>query len=590
MRSIEFSGKGFNILQNARINSDDRLEKTKGISLFKSLTGAEEILYQWEFKLSDGTYQLVAAYKSGSKYIVKAVDESGTLTTPLLEESAEKSITGTLTFTNGSTAVSASGGAFTTELVVGDYIYLDGEYSDGGIIASITDDDNLVLEENYSGTGGAGNGKRATVQFSSSILDFVEMVSGFGLLVNKSTSDYFFKYDGTNFFATSNAPTNPTSISKDGTRASIGFDSPPSGFTSPLIFSRADIVGTNSVTGGANADAEGDYSTALSSIVGIYSAGQGIIAMSNQGAEAHWAKQLESSTEPSSNTKISSFTYTGRGISDHRRAVVGKRYVYFINTDGISEMNPFSGEITDDRPLTDYGKIKRYFKEFSMDNAGIGYSYGEDLVVACVEYDGANDTMIIIDPKRKDRAISVVPDRFYSCFASVNNQLYGGGSGNGDIEKIFFGKENLANNDLVFRSIMEWDGFGDEGIEKTLFDVFIFANLSPRSNGMIVKLFFDGSTIPDFEETFTTKDVTNVGSGGDEYSQYTFGRGNSNNEGDKNSDKMRRKHKHKRFSTMAIEVYESSGESFELYNIKTRIKVTDRESRNKSIANSLFSL
>jgi hypothetical protein len=65
-------------------------------------------------------------------------------------------LTGTLTFTNASTAVSASGGAFSTELEADEYIHknkdTNGEYYK---VFSVTDDDNLVLDRPYQGTTGA---------------------------------------------------------------------------------------------------------------------------------------------------------------------------------------------------------------------------------------------------------------------------------------------------------------------------------------------------------------------------------------------------------------------------------------------------
>ena len=68
---------------------------------------------------------------------------------------AFSSLTGTVTFTNGSAAVSAVGGAFTTELVVGQQIILDAD--DVMVeVQTITNDDNLVLTAVYPGTGGAG--------------------------------------------------------------------------------------------------------------------------------------------------------------------------------------------------------------------------------------------------------------------------------------------------------------------------------------------------------------------------------------------------------------------------------------------------
>ena len=68
-------------------------------------------------------------------------------------------LTGTVTFTNASTAVSGSGTAFLTEVNVGSIIKLD---ADGTyvVVESITDDTNLVLIDVYQDTGGEGASTR----------------------------------------------------------------------------------------------------------------------------------------------------------------------------------------------------------------------------------------------------------------------------------------------------------------------------------------------------------------------------------------------------------------------------------------------
>ncbi|NOZ68019.1 MAG: hypothetical protein GXP46_01920 [Deferribacteres bacterium] len=67
-------------------------------------------------------------------------------------------LTGTITMTNGSTAVSAVGGAFTSELWAGAWICLDADETSDvwAQVSSITDDNNLVLVSNYTGAGGSG--------------------------------------------------------------------------------------------------------------------------------------------------------------------------------------------------------------------------------------------------------------------------------------------------------------------------------------------------------------------------------------------------------------------------------------------------
>ena len=74
-------------------------------------------------------------------------------------------LTGTITVTNGSTSVSGSGTAFTTQLKVGSLIMLDADAL-WVEVESITNDDNLVLTANYSGTGGTGSGAFITANAS----------------------------------------------------------------------------------------------------------------------------------------------------------------------------------------------------------------------------------------------------------------------------------------------------------------------------------------------------------------------------------------------------------------------------------------
>jgi len=86
--------------------------------------------------------------------------------TQILIKNIRTALTGTLTFTNGSTAVTGVGTAFTTEVAAGDYIWLD---ADGvwAQVSSVTDDTNLVLSAAYSGTGGTGSGAVYKGSFTS---------------------------------------------------------------------------------------------------------------------------------------------------------------------------------------------------------------------------------------------------------------------------------------------------------------------------------------------------------------------------------------------------------------------------------------
>lgn len=73
------------------------------------------------------------------------------------ETNAPTALTGVVTMTNGSTAVSGAGTLFTTELKVGQYVRLNADGNQfAARVQSITDNLNLVLSATYRGTGGAG--------------------------------------------------------------------------------------------------------------------------------------------------------------------------------------------------------------------------------------------------------------------------------------------------------------------------------------------------------------------------------------------------------------------------------------------------
>lgn len=112
---------------------------------------------------SSDEYQEVVSWTVPSGYQgmlheVAMVSSNYTKTTFRLSINKE-SLTGTLTFTNGSTAVTGSGTAFESELKVGYHIILDADVV-WAEIASIESDTALTLTEAYTGTGGSGAGSK----------------------------------------------------------------------------------------------------------------------------------------------------------------------------------------------------------------------------------------------------------------------------------------------------------------------------------------------------------------------------------------------------------------------------------------------
>lgn len=114
-----------------------------------------------------------------------------------------QALTGTVTFTNGNTAVTGSGTAFTDEVAVGDLIAPNTNiagagrltYANWGKVSSITDDTNIVLTANYGGTtrnGDSGSRNANTIAIAESkdrptwdilrdVLNYMGALEGLGL-------------------------------------------------------------------------------------------------------------------------------------------------------------------------------------------------------------------------------------------------------------------------------------------------------------------------------------------------------------------------------------------------------------------------
>ena len=119
-------------------------------------------------KSSSGWFPDPAAYTLGS--IPSVVDYGGSqqIRGPVLTDegsfkddfsgsSLDSSITGTLTFTNGSRTVTGSGTAFRSELTVNHYVRLSADSSlSATCVESVDSDTEMTLDSEYQGTGGTG--------------------------------------------------------------------------------------------------------------------------------------------------------------------------------------------------------------------------------------------------------------------------------------------------------------------------------------------------------------------------------------------------------------------------------------------------
>ena len=121
------------------------LKTTDGITFTTKQAGTTKI---YDFYEMDGNLYLTR----GEKNVMKLVSSNWVEVT--------FSLTGTLTFTNGSDLVTGVDSKFVAEIWVGAYIRLEAD-AEWAIVKSITDNTNLVLTQNYSPAGGSGASTRS---------------------------------------------------------------------------------------------------------------------------------------------------------------------------------------------------------------------------------------------------------------------------------------------------------------------------------------------------------------------------------------------------------------------------------------------
>lgn len=81
MRTTPLSGKGEQLVENMYLDTG-KYKKMLGNALYKDLGAVGEVLHIFEYQKSDGTFQVLCIYKSGAIYLLRAIEEDLTITTP----------------------------------------------------------------------------------------------------------------------------------------------------------------------------------------------------------------------------------------------------------------------------------------------------------------------------------------------------------------------------------------------------------------------------------------------------------------------------------------------------------------------------
>jgi len=586
MNSKELNGVGANIAKNCELR-DGMVAKTKGEDLLLTLAGISGYLYAFEYTKTDGTTQVIAIYKSGSIYLLRAIEEDGTVVVPGTEATTTK--TGTVSLTSGGSAVVGSGTLFTTEFSVGDSVRTDPSDALYRKILTISDDTHLTFDTAWSGSTQAGadiilvtNPKGiGDVDFTSSLFDW-DQVQSRGFIMNNSLSTPLYMWDGASLAAvasTSAIPIrSPIWASSNGNRVSLGFlDKKP-------LASGDEIETSSSFSSGASVHSGAEYSTGIPRSTGAISTPSGMIMFGVMGGERQNIRENYSSNDVDSNTRSLSFGYNGKGVLNSQQICLGDYYIYIINDTGIIEIDQKSGR---SRNLTEDGKIAEYFKKYDKTAATIKYDAIEQKVVALVENGARNDTLLIVDVSQRKKPVSISDNHYYSSLLTIKGSVHGCSAIDGKIIKLFSGLADWEGNSRAYKFITEWNAFNGIQFKKTLKQISIFASVNPGKT-FYVRLYKNGSTTHFYEEELEAKVLPLLTGTSAPFSKYVLGIGAADLVVT-NKDDLNLFRKNEGFLSLAIEVFQDSADDFVLQDIMVEYKTANKLSKDLTMPTSLFS-
>ena len=409
--------------------------------------------------------------------------------------------------------------------------------------------------------------------------DYTDLNFDFVQLGDKGyfASGSIYTWNGSDLVALTNSPTNIKGLALDGFRIACIT-------TTGAEFSRGDVVSAGDFSGGAGELLEGTYNTNISRPSAIISTGVGVTIMDeNGGAELHKVRPKESSQDVSSDTQLNTFVYSGLGVDSQKKLVMGDRFLYSINADGITEINPITGESI---VLTEAGKIKRYLGNSNVTNAKLTYHKREKLLMALVASGGQLDTIFCVDVKRQSRDVIVMPRMYYDDIVLHGNYVHL--IGKTQTDRVFSNNYiDKYDNPRTFRHILEFDGFGNPFIEKFIRGINVFVTAKPNTS-FNVSAYINGSTDIYASNNFTTSINAQSGDTIGVYGKYILGLGDpvSSNI----SDKIERNTKSFKCNTLAIEVTQIGvNADFQLHDILVEYK-GGRMTNDVSMKNNLFTL
>lgn len=307
------------------------------------------------------------------------------------------------------------------------------------------------------------------------------------------------------------------------------------------------------------------------------------------GAELHRTEPNNAGDALSGETRVEGFNFSGRGIDDPRKVVSTPRNVYFVNQDGVWEMNPYNGSAIN--LLEEAGAAQRYFDTFDITDAKISYVAGREFIVVHTREIGeaTNNILMCFDVSKKIRPVYIKTRVIGSSLGIKDNELYCGGT-SGKIFQIFDETTYLDGFDAPTKAriITEWNAITNAHSFKSFNRASVFASLSPNSS-MNFTVYQDGFIDTESQsESYSTEDASNTSSVIGQMGQYIMGLASPDTTN--NTDIVKRTRFLSRFITYCFEIEEESDEAFEINSFTLNYKTRGTDVFDSVLANQLFTI
>lgn len=364
-------------------------------------------------------------------------------------------------------------------------------------------------------TPASGGSYAGDTAFSGSSFSFVQ-IGLTGYLSNTDGSIY--QWDGTGLTAVSNSFSSIQFAAAEGRRLVAESDG-------VVNFSRGDQVPITAFSGGTERDVSGAYTVSFSELpTAAIAAGGGTVIFSRQGAEMHRITEFVDGSGIAAETRTVEWESTGGGVDGPEKICRAEDKVYFVNTEGLWELNPFSGSTRN--LLSEAGAIEDYWKTYDTSTLRIAACPQEQMILLLVTETGQDLPDRLLCYHLPYKAWYIKRGTTARSMATLGRTAFAGSARDGKVFQLFSSGSytDFDGASTKVRAVSEWDHFGYPHRPKLIRGVRATVSQHPDSSSL-TQVFTDGFDDAVALKSLTVSDATDTSGTAGLVGGYEYGLG-----------------------------------------------------------------